>query len=280
MKTKILLEMGCNHNGSFELAKKMVDDARELEVWGVKFQKRDIESIPEEIGSGPRDDKHSFGPTYFEHRKALELSDSEIYDLKLYAESKGLKFVLSVFDVNSLKYGTEIGVEYIKFPSQLSSNTKMLSAFLTEGHDDNKLVLSTGMHMHTEIINEILPNYIHILFYCRSIYPCKYWQVNLHGMKKVFDDLGTGIYKGYSSHDLNGEVIPYSVLMGAEIIERHYTLSKKMKGSDHGTVSSDYQEMLKIIESIKYAESLYCAYNYEGALLEEEQKIRKRYRGF
>ena len=94
MNTKFILEFGCNHNGKITNAKKMIDEAKKLNVWAVKFQKRDIELIPDEIKKIKRNDKNSFGKNYYEHRKALELDIEKLKDLKKYAEDKGLEFCL------------------------------------------------------------------------------------------------------------------------------------------------------------------------------------------
>ena len=103
MNCKIILEMGCNHNGSIEIAKELIDQAAKLKVWGVKFQKRDIESMPKHLREMKRGGYNDFGNTYEEHRKFLEFTVGVIKVLKEYVENKGLRFVVSVFDSISLK---------------------------------------------------------------------------------------------------------------------------------------------------------------------------------
>ena len=108
MKTKLILELGCNHQGKIELAKKMIDNAEKLGVWGIKLQKRDIGSIPEKIRLKTRDIKKSFGKTYAEHRRALEFNCHEILELKKYTESKGLKFIISETRISILQHGVSV----------------------------------------------------------------------------------------------------------------------------------------------------------------------------
>ncbi len=275
METRIILELCCNHQGSKQIAKRMIDEAVELNCWGVKFQKRDIESMPEEQKSMPRNSGNSFGPTYYEHRKALEFDTHEMLELKKYAEKKGLKAIVSVFDMVSAKEMVDIGFEYVKLPSQLYTNIKMVK-FL--GKSDSKLIGSTGMHTLNEIKHFHYNYQYDIIMFCRSIYPCNLQEIsfgNFTALQKMLD--WEIIDFGYSSHDQEGQGIKYAVVLGAKYIERHYTLDKTWKGSDH-SISSDFEEMKKIIKEIEFIEKYINVRSFE--LSEKEKKVRKRYRGF
>ena len=280
MKTKIILETGCNHNGNYGIATEMINQAALLGVWGVKFQKRDIDSFPEDLKKLPRDLKTSFGENYYEHRKALEFTKEQMCELKKYAEFRGLKFCCSVFDLNSLANMAEIECSHIKLPSQLYTDQVLQKELIVVRNTFGaKILVSTGMHNAEEIINNDWLKYADIMFHCISIYPCELKEMNLifiQQLKKLSSEYG-GFSVGYSSHDYQGEGIKSAVIAGAEYIERHFTLDKTMKGSDHGTVSSDVQEMEHIIAEIKIAEEIMGG---ERVCSEKEKKIRQVYRGF
>lgn len=279
-KTKIILELGCNHQGNFDNAMQMIDDAAKLGVWGIKFQKRDCDLIPKEIGATPRRPETSFGATYYEHRKALEFSVQQVAELKKCAESAGLKTVVTVFDLISMDQMIRLGFEYIKLPSQFYSNYAMnLQLFDNRMvHHEIKTIVSTGMHTMREI--ELWPWFdrSEITMYCRSIYPCGLNDIDFRMARELKGKLEYSRF-GYSSHDKQGCAIPYMVLLGAEYIERHYTLNKEWKGSDHGTVSSDFKEMAEIIANISEMERLSEVDNSFDLASDAEKKVRLTYRG-
>jgi len=280
MKTKIILEFGCNHNGEFDIAIDMIDQASILGVWGVKFQKRNIEAIPDTVKRIKRNLKDSFGANYYEHRKVLEFTKEQMVDLKRYAEYKGLKFCCSVFDLDSLADMVEIGCHHIKLPSQLYTDSALQKELIAVRDTfGTKILVSTGMHNAEEIINNDWLKYADIIFHCISIYPCQLKEMNIifiQSLKKLSVE-NCGFAVGYSSHDELGVGIKYAVMAGAEYIERHFTLDKTMKGSDHLTVSSDVKEMERIISDIKMAEEIL---GVDRVCSEKEKKIRQVYRGF
>jgi SAM-dependent methyltransferase len=172
------------------------------------------------------------------------------------------------------------GIKYIKLPSQLYTSKLVKFLYNKKLRRELKIVLSTGMHTLDQVFKNSNYNYADIIFYCRSIYPCVLNEVNFKGfieMKSKINNVDNNINVGYSSHDVRGEAIPHMVLLGAKHIERHYTLDTKMKGSDHKTVSSDYEEMETIIKGIKEAENMLAHYDLNGDLLEKEQAVRKRF---
>lgn len=275
LKTRIVLELGCNHQGDMDIATEMILDAHKLGVWGIKFQKRDIEAIPEDVKNKPRDMNNSFGLTYYEHRKALEFSLEQLEQLKLLAKRKGLMFICSAFDEKSIYDCIELECDYIKLPSQLYTNDKYKKILIEKLKKNQKIMVSTGMHNIKEIINNSWLELAEVIFHCISVYPTALRQMELsviHELRIKSANIG------YSSHEINGEGIKYAILCGANYIERHYTLSKAMKGSDHETVSSDFREMMRIIKDIEYAEILLG--NYKEQLCEDEIINRKIYRGF
>lgn len=268
---KLILEFGCNHNGDFNIAKKMIDEASKLGVWGIKLQKRDLGSIPLEVRNRKRSLDNSFGGTYGEHREALEFYIQQIRELKKYSERKGLKFICSAFDLISAKQLIDIDCEFIKLPSQLYLNHEM---FRLLSNHKRKVFVSIGMHEIKEVLNSKWLDEAFCVMHCISEYPFNYKDSQLGTISLLYKCVKNFI--GYSSHDKEGLAIPYAVVAGALYIERHFTLDKTMKGTDHGTVSSDPQDIKKIIKEVNKIEKM-AEYK---KLSEEEKKIRKIYRGF
>lgn len=264
-----------------KIAKQMIDEASRLGVWAVKFQKRDVETIPDDVKSIPRDPDCSYGETYYEHRKALEFTIDQIRELKEYAEASGLEFVCSAFDIYSVYALAGIGLRHIKIPSQLADNEDMLTAAISAHRMFENIFVSTGMRTQKEIsrmltmsIQDFCHNRI-IHFHCISAYPAEINQSNLITLKNLhtprIQDKQQPNF-GYSSHEREGAVIKYAVVIGAKYIERHFTLDKKMKGSDHKTVSSEPKEVKRIIDEIEEAEAILG--DPARKLSKEEQKVR------
>ena len=274
---KIILEFGCNHNGELSNAMKMVDEAARLGVWGIKLQKRNLDML--EYGSKyiPRKPENSFGDNYYTHRQALELSVEENKQIKEYAEKNGLQVVVTTFDTKSVEEMVGIGVKYVKLPSQLLSNYEMNRLLIKEKEKSGiQIICSTGMHTVSEILDWQYIKEFDIVMYCKSVYPAGIEHVNLINYQILSSSLNNCI--GYSSHDEKGFAIPLLVILGAQYIERHYTLDKTMKGSDHATVSSDFKEMQNIIAEIESAEAMLGKPEINELKAEEEKKIKRRYR--
>lgn len=277
MKIKLILEMGCNHQGSIDIAREMIYLADKLGAWGVKFQKRDIESFPELLKRKKRDLKNSFGSNYYEHRKALEFSPLQVAELKETAIKTGLAFLCSAFDEKSVDDLVGIDCDYIKLPSQLYSDKRLQKKLLNlQPESGFSIVVSTGMHTEDEIFTNPWVYKANILMHCISVYPIpRDSYLSMCTLLKMQRER-EGLPCGYSSHSPAGEDIIKAVLCGAEYIERHFTLDKNMKGSDHGTVSSDYKEILEIKKDIESAERVLG----EGrGLSAEEETVKKIYRG-
>lgn len=270
MQTKIIAEVGYNHNGSVILAKQIIDQVDRLELWAVKFQKWDIDSFPDNVKNQKRTDKHSFGETYFQHRKALELNIEQLLELKDYAEKKGIKFICSGKDLISIKLLVEYGINYIKIPSQRLLD-KRIEKYIKKRRDKIKVLASTGMHYENEIINSYWYEHADVIMHCITDYPANLNDCDIAFLRRL------SYYNGYSSHEFEGRAIRYAVVCGAAYIERHYTLDKTMKGADH-IVSSDYHEMKRIIQEIKEAEMIMGSGKRE--INKNELNNRKYYLGF
>lgn len=276
---KLILETGCNHQGNKDIAIDMIYKAKEIgNIWGIKFQKRDIEAIPDKVKIKERNLDNSFGKNYYEHRKALEFSPEDLILLKEVVEREGMEFVCSAFDENSIDDLVKtVGCKYIKLPSQLLTRKDLMIQLLKlKNKYSFKIMVSTGMHEWEEIENNEWLDYADIVFHCISTYPAKLTEMNLDTIKQLKDITNAKI--GYSSHENEGNGIKFAIFAGAEYIERHFTLNTEWKGSDHGTVSSDPDEVRKIIADIEWVERILGT--QERVCKLKEKKVRKIYRGF
>ena len=246
MKTKIIAEIGYNHNGDFNIAKELIDQAKDLKLWAVKLQKWDVENIDNEKKIKIRNDKNSYGETYYDHRKFLEFSIGQILDLKQYAENQGLEFICSGKDFNSIKLLDNNGIVNIKIPSQFFTDREIFNYLIDKGRN---IFCSSGMHTQEEIYMSQWIGKADVIMHCINCYPTNLNDCDLDFMRK------NKFYNGYSSHEFEGRAIKYAVVSGAEYIERHFTFDKSAKGTDH-FVSSDFDEMKRIITEIKEAEMI------------------------
>jgi sialic acid synthase SpsE len=231
--TFIVAEIGNNHQGRLEMAKEMVYAAAEVGAGGVKFQKRDTDALLTHDGKAkPYTGPNSFGPTYGEHRDALELSIEEMHVLKELSEKLGLVFFASAWDPISTVQMIEMDVELHKICSADLVNIPLIRQL---GATGVPVILSTGMSTWQEIDRSVAElKAFHddiILLHCNSSYPCPEEEIAL----PVMQQLGTryGLPYGYSGHERDMAPSLASVALGACVVERHFTLNKNLPGTDH-----------------------------------------------
>ena len=241
----IIAEAGQNHNGSMKLARQLIDmtampvmdKAFNTEFRGVnaiKFTKRDMtEELTRDAYDAPYDSENSYGATYGEHREKLELSYDEHVELFEHAHGKGLDFVETLTSPKTLALLDRIDVRYIKVASRDLTNIPLITEI---ARTKRPVILSTGMEGERELDRtlDIITGYhtdITIL-HCISQYPAQYHNLNLLSipyMKERYPDFTIG----YSDHSL-GIVAPVvAFALGADVIEKHITVSHSLKGSDH-----------------------------------------------
>jgi sialic acid synthase SpsE len=232
--TYIIAEIGINHNGSVEIAKKLIDKASIIGIDAVKFQKRTIEEMYRlDFLKTSYNKDNSFGYTYGDHKNFLEFSDEQLIELKEYTEFRNLDFIISGFDFSGFDFiNDSLDVPFHKLASPLVSHIPLLIHIAKYG---KPMVLSTGMHNFEEVrmaVNEIKKyNNELIVLQCTTSYPTNDEDVNLSVIKRYRNELN--VLAGYSSHD-RGVVIPAaSVAYGSCFIEKHFTLDRTMKGPDH-----------------------------------------------
>ena len=256
--TYIIAEAGVNHNGSLRLAKKLVDKA----VWAgadcIKFQTFNSEKLVSKNAPKADYQKKTTGNTenQLDMLKKLELTPKQFISLKDYSQKKGIAFLSTPFDLESINFLASIGIKTWKIPSGEITNYPYLR---TIGKRKENVIMSTGMSTIAEVRNAIavlkkFGTKKITLLHCTTEYPAPYNSVNLqamHTLKKEFDyDVG------YSDHTNGIEIPVAAVAMGATIIEKHFTLNHNMEGPDH-KASLEPEELRNMIRAIRNVEKAF-----------------------
>jgi sialic acid synthase SpsE len=269
-----IAEAGVNHNGSLDLAKKLVDSAFSARADAVKFQKRTISDILiREALDQPYNSPTALGPTYGEHRQRLELSEKDFRELAEYSKAKGITFLASGWDAKSVDFIDSLGVPAFKVASADLTNLPLLEYTAQKG---KPVLLSTGMSTLDEVADAVAAikkyNQQVILLHCVSNYPCESPEVNLRVMetlKKTFN-----LPVGYSGHEKSGWAVTLAaVTMGACVIERHFTLDRTLPGPDHAA-SLDILGLTRLISNIHDMET--AMGSPEKRISPAEAAVRKR----
>jgi len=240
-KPFIIAEIGCNHKGEMELAKELVKVAKIFcNVNAVKFQKRNNkELLTESQYDAPHPNPaNSYGNTYGAHREYLEFSIEQHAELKLFCDEIGIVYSTSVWDLTSAQEIASLEPEFIKIPSACNNNYEMLG-WLCENYM-GEIHISTGMTTKEEI-GDIVSFFIEkgqnkdlVLYNCTSGYPVPFEDVCLLDIKLLQQEYGNMVkHIGFSGHHLGIAVDVAAYTLGAPIVERHYTLDRTWKGTDH-----------------------------------------------
>jgi N,N'-diacetyllegionaminate synthase len=258
IKTIIIAEAGVNHNGVIENAFKLVDAAVDAGVDYVKFQTFKAEKLVSKVAKKADyqiQNTNNSEDSQYTMLKKLELSHQQHEEIIAYCNKKGIQFFSTAFDLDSLQYLKDIGLELVKIPSGEITNYPYLrlAAQLFK-----KVILSTGMCTMEDIeaaLNVFLSAGISkdniTILHCNTEYPTPYEDVNLKAMLSIGEKFGTDI--GYSDHTLGIEVPIAAVALGASVIEKHYTLDKNMDGPDH-KASLEPDELKAMVQSIRIVE--------------------------
>ncbi len=240
-KPLLIAEAGCNHKGDLLIAKEMIKIAAifcKADV--IKFQKRNNkELLSKSQYNAPHPNPiNSYGKTYGEHREFLEFSLEQHYQLKQWCDEFNIKYSTSVWDLTSAKEITSLNPILIKIPSACNNNYKMLN-WLCDNYF-GEIHISFGMTTHSEedrIINLFESkgrNKDLIIYSCTSGYPVPFESVGLLEILRLKEKYENKVkYIGFSGHHLGIAVDIAAYTLGANIIERHYTLDRTWKGTDH-----------------------------------------------
>ncbi|KAM4709437.1 N-acetylneuraminate-9-phosphate synthase [Discoglossus pictus] len=250
----IIAEIGQNHQGDIEIAKKMIRMAKDCGADCAKFQKSELDhkfnkKALERIYNSP----HSWGRTYGDHKRHLEFSHDQFRELKKYAEEVGIFFTASGMDEMAVEFLHELDVPFFKVGSGDTNNLPYIKKCAEKGRP---MVISSGMQtLDTmrrvyDIVKPLNPNFCFLQ--CTSTYPLNPEDVNLRVIKE-FQTQFPDIPIGYSGHETGIAITLASVAMGAKVVERHVTLDKTWKGNDH-QASLEPNELAELVRSIRTVE--------------------------
>ncbi len=258
MRTLIIAEAGVNHNGSLDLARKLIDVAAEAGADYVKFQTYKTSSLVSENAVKAEYQKRNIvgkDDTQYNMLKTLELTPEMHYELVSYCQQKGIAFLSTAFDSESIELLDELNIDFFKISSGEITN----KPYLVQIAEKNRpVVVSTGMANLREV-KETLDVLIEggltkekiTVLHANTEYPTPMEDVNLRAMLSIEKAFNVAV--GYSDHTLGIEIPIAAVAMGAKVIEKHFTLDRSMEGPDH-KASLEPQELEQMIKAIRNIE--------------------------
>jgi N-acetylneuraminate synthase len=256
MSTYIIAEAGVNHNGNLELAKLMIDKAKEAGVDCIKFQTFVSKNIVSKNASKAEYQKQqtNSSESQLDMLRKLELSFDDFKELKEYCKFRGIEFLSTAFDFDSIDFLNSLGIRTWKIPSGEITNLPYL---IKIAKTLKPVILSTGMSILDEIgesISILKTNGCKdiTLLHCTTEYPAPYADVNLRAMDTLKQKFNLPV--GYSDHTKGIEIAIAAVVMGATVIEKHFTLDRNMEGPDH-KASLEPDELKDMVKSIRNVES-------------------------
>jgi len=290
-QTYIIAEIGINHNGDLNIAKKLIDIAVMSGCDAVKFQKRNPDvCVPEHQKNIVRDTPWG-KMSYLDYKHKIEFGKEEYDKINHYCKERNIVWSASPWDLDSLDFLTQYNLPFIKIPSAMITNEDLMFAAKRTG---KKVIISTGMSTFSEIeraisilklpgntaktlrpfhLNEKADNNFAVL-HCNSTYPAPLNELNLSAIKTLKNRFKCEV--GYSGHEFRLGTSVAAVYLGATIIERHITLDRTMWGTDQLS-SVEPQGLIKLVKGIRELEESFG--NGEIKVTESEKSVRKKLRG-
>ena len=251
----IIAEAGVNHNGDINLAKKLVDVARDASADAVKFQTFTTERVMTRDAEKPEYQKRTTPPeeSQFDMIKKLELSGEDFEDLFAHARGKSILFLSTPYDKESVDFLVKLGVSALKISSADITNHPLLAHIAVK---NLPIILSTGMSTLDEVKEAVevitgTGNEQLILLHCNFNYPARIEDINLRAMNTLKQAFGFPV--GYSDHTMGIEVSLAAVALGAVVIEKHFTLDRSLPGPDH-SASLEPAELKDMVAKIRNIE--------------------------
>lgn len=272
----IIAEIGINHNGDINIAKQLISMAKRSGADVVKFQKRTPDICVPEIQKNIIKETVFGKMRYIDYKHKIEFGKKEYDEIDKYCKDIGIKWTASVWDIESLNFICEYKIPFIKIPSAMLNNLKLL-----EEAENKKIpiVMSIGMGSQDELELAIakVKNNLNAILYCKTIYPPKNEDLNLSVISRLKKEYPL-IKIGYSSHDVDIYPILCASALGAEIFEMHITLNKNMKGTDH--VSSFEEKEFNNIISLVNKSKIWLGEDKIQCLdseLDSKKRLRQNY---
>jgi len=281
-KTYIIAEIGINHQGDLNIAKRLIDIAAAAGCDAVKFQKRNPDiAVPEAQKNKPRSWQGT-DMTYLEYKYKVEFGKKEYDEIDRYCKQQGIDWSASPWDMDSVEFLQQYDIPFIKLPSAMLTHDDLLRACVERFP---KVIFSTGMSTVEEVdhavdvLREAKIKYLRKepigLLHCNSSYPAPVEELNLSAIKTLTEKY-SDFEIGYSGHEILLGTTVASVLLGASIVERHVTLDRNMEGSDHACSVTPHG-LFKLVSGIRDLEKAYG--DGQIKVTETEKVVREKLRG-
>jgi sialic acid synthase len=278
-KAKVISEIGCNHMGQFEIAKDLIKLSKDCGATVAKFQKRNNkELLTEEQYNAPHPNPYnSYGDTYGAHREFLEFNTDQHFELKKYAESIGIEYSTSVWDVTSAKEIIEVNPGLIKVPSACNNNYEMMKEL--RDNYTGEVHISFGMTTQEEE-KEVIEFFEKtntaksrlVIYSCTSGYPVPFKDVCLLEINRLYNTYESRVKEiGFSGHHLGIAIDTAAYVLGAKWIERHFTKDRTWKGTDHAA-SLEVPGLQKLIRDLEHT---YDALNYKNTEILDIESVQR-----
>jgi sialic acid synthase len=275
----VVAEIGCNHLGRVEVAQKLILAAAVSGANAVKFQKRSPKELlsPEQYNSPHPNPVNSYGPTYGAHREFLEFPIETHAKLKKFCEDHGITYSTSVWDMTSAKEVVSLSPDFIKIPSACNNHREML-AYLRD-HYKGDIHVSLGMTTKPEYDTLFwdlsADEHRVVVYHCTSGYPVPMEKLYLHEIPRL---AAMWSRVGFSGHHLGIAVDVAAYTLGAAYVERHFTLDRTWKGTDHAA-SLEPAGLTKLVRDLKAVHAALQDKPQEMDPIEVEQRMKLKYRG-
>ena len=274
-KPYLIAEIGINHNGDLQTAKKLIDATFACSWDCVKFQKKNPDLCVPENQKNKEKDTPWGRMSYLEYKHKLEFGKKEYNYIDKYCREKPIDWTVSVWDTDSLDFSRQFDLPFLKVPSAHLTNHKLLKQVCQAGLP---VIISTGMSVLKEIDEAVKILKKHacqfVLMHCNSSYPAKLDELNLSMIPKLKERYKCII--GYSGHEYGLDSTTVAVALGAKVIERHITLDHTMWGTDHSS-SVETQGMDKLFKQISSVYKIMGDGNKR--LYEDEKAVKLKLRG-
>jgi N-acetylneuraminate synthase len=278
-KPMVIAEIGCNHMGQIEIAKELIQLAKNCGADIAKFQKRNNRELltPEQYDAPHPNPWNSYGSTYGAHREFLEFNVEQHADLKKFAESVGIEYSTSVWDSTSAKEIIALNPTLIKVPSACNNHFEMLK--LLRDNYQGEVHVSTGMTTKDEI-KEIVTFFEEtgqaknrlVIYSCTSGYPVSFPDVCLLEIKNLKEHFGPRVKSiGFSGHHLGIAIDIAAYTLGAVWIERHFTKDRSWKGTDHAA-SLEVPGLQKLVRDLSHT---YEALHFKQSEILDIEKVQR-----
>ena len=281
---KVIAEIGCNHKGEMSIAKELIKTAKLCGADVAKFQKRTPKELltPEQYNAPHPNPANSYGPTYGAHREFLEFNAEQHRELKDFCQEIGIEYSTSVWDMTSAKQIAPLNPALIKIPSAENNNIPLLS-WLCDNYG-GEIHVSLGMTTRAE--EESLIRLFEskgrakdvVIYSCTSGYPVAFEDICLLEIPRIKAAYGNIVKSiGFSGHHLGIAVDIAAITLGAEWVERHFTLDRTWKGTDHAA-SLEPQGLAKLVRDIHNVEKALSEKSNEILPVEQVQRNKLKYK--